>query len=158
MTSHGSNHPNRKKGKSRGGLPQGRCVRDLREQVGGKGLREARGVEYHRKPGFRRTGRTVDAAVAVLCVGQHEDVRGAAAVVVVMVVVGVVAVVVDGFAGSVAQHPDEMPAAVFVAAVDAETCVRENVGKDQQSAAEESRCLFHWRKSKEYCLYLQNVT
>ena len=64
----------------------------------------------------------------VLRIGQHVDLRGAAAVVMMVVVVRVVAVVVDLLAGHVAQHPDKVPAPVFVTGVDAEAHVTKHIG------------------------------
>jgi len=138
-----SDQPNRKEGKG-GALRQGRGVRDLHEQVGGERLCEARRLEDEGQARVGRSGGAVDAAVAVLRIREHVDLRSAAVLIVVMVVVRVVAVVVDGLAGNVPQHPDKVPAPVFTTGVDAEARVGKHVGQGQQQAAEESRCLFHW--------------
>ena len=130
-----SNQPDRKKGKRRP-LRQRRCVRNLSGQMARKRFTEVRRRDDHRKPRFRQTGRQVGAAVVVLCVGQDIYLRGAASAVVVMVVIFIVTVVMDGFARSIAQHPDKMTAPVVVAGVDAEPHAREQVGGGHQQAEE----------------------
>ena len=113
-----SNQPDRKKGKC-GPIRQRWCVRNLCGQMSRKCFTEVRRRDDHGKPRFRHTGRQVGAAVAVLRVGQDIYLRGTASAVVVMVVVFVVTVVMDGFARSIAQHPDKMTAPVVVTGVDA---------------------------------------
>jgi len=88
------------------------------------------------KTRFRHTGRKVGAAVVVLCVGQDIYLRGTASAVVVMVVVFVVTVVMDGFARSIAQHPDKMTAPVVVAGMDAEPHAGKQIGGGHQQAEE----------------------
>ena len=115
------------------------CGQDGRR---GSGFREKRKGKLRRREAAAVGG-------AVLCVGEHIDVRGAAVTVVVMVVVGIVAVVMDGLAGDVAVEPHEVPAAVVMAGMDAETHVGEYIGDSRQQAEEVTRGAFHPCKSKD---------
>jgi hypothetical protein len=115
----------------------------MRGQVRRKQVSEAGCHHDGRKAGIQVGGGAVDAAVAVLCIGQDEDVRGAAAVVVVMLVVGFVTVVVDGFAGNVAEKPDEVPASVFMAEVDADAHISQDVSQGDGEAEDVSGGAFH---------------
>ena len=97
-----------------------------------------------REAGFRLGDGSVNAAVAVLGVGQYEDVRRTTSVIVMVVVVGFVAVVVDGFAGNVAEKPDEMPASVFMAEVDADAHTAQNISQGDGQAKDVSGGAFHF--------------
>ena len=66
-----------------------------------------------------------------------------------VVVVCLVAVMMDGFAGDVADEPYEMPAAVIVADVDAEAHISEYIGCGHQQAEEGSGDAFHPCKNKD---------
>ena len=115
----------------------------------GQQIDETGRLDHHGKTFRRKIEAPLYAIVAVLRVGQDIDLGGTAAVVVVVVVVSVVAVVVDGLAGDIAQHPDQMPASVLVAGMHAEAHISQYIGDGQQHAAEISGSKFHRCKSKD---------
>ena len=142
-----SNQPDRKKGP--GGRRYERRRVDVRGgQVHGNGGKESLALRQEGKRDLRN-GNPVHTRCVVLCIGDHIDLGGATAAVVMMVVVRVVAMVVDGFTGDIAQHPDEMPAPVLMTGMDAEAHVCEDIRGCQQQAEESVGCLFHWCISKD---------
>lgn len=66
-----------------------------------------------------------------------------------MVVVPAVAVMVDGFAGNVAEKPHEMAAPVLMAGMDSEPHACEEIAQGKEQGQRRFGCLFHLCKSKD---------
>ena len=96
-----------------------------------------------------RSGQVGRGRRIVLGIRQHIDLCRTTAVVVMVAMVRVVAVVMDVFAGNVPEHPDNVPAPVFVTGVDTESHVRKYIGDGHQQAEELCGCMSHKCKNTD---------